>query len=335
MIGMSTTPSFRFEPRRELGRTGFIATAIGIGDLADRTVPIEQCVATLHEAMDRGLNLIDTAPMYEEGYSERIVGTALKGRRDGMFVIDKIDELEEPVRPQALASLERLDLDHVDLFVLHAMSTVEGWRQAAAPGGSMEQIGDLIKQGRCRFRGISSHDPHTLRAAIESDLCDVVMFPVGPFVDQRYVEEILPLAKQRGVGTVCFKTFGAGKLLGDTQGYGRPLQRRPRGKLSSGGQPEPAVGHAHAAPDSEPMGCDELAMLPRLTEAECVHYTLTCDPDVALLGMSFPNEVDAALSAAASFQPLDHARMSEIRLHAARAIEGKGECWWNPTASQP
>jgi hypothetical protein len=66
-----------------------------------------------------------------------------------------------------------------------------------------------------------------------------------------------------------------------------------------------------------------------------VHYTLTCDPDVALLGMSFPNEVDAALSAAASFQCLDHARMAEIRLHAARAIEGKGECWWNPTASQP
>jgi hypothetical protein len=71
-------------------------------------------------------------------------------------------------------------------------------------------------------------------------------------------------------------------------------------------------------------------MLPRLTVDECVHYTMTCDPDVVLLGMSFPNEIEAALTAAADFKPLDHARMAEIRLRAARAIEGKGECWWNP-----
>lgn len=319
-----------FTPRRELGRTGFVATAIGIGDLADRSVPIEECVATLHRSMDRGLNLIDTAPMYENGYSEQVVGEALKGRREGMFVIDKIDELDKSVGPQADASLQRLGLDRVDLFVLHALSTLDGWKQASAPGGSMEQIGELIQQGKCRFRGISSHDPHTLRAALESGLCDVVMFPIGPFVDERYVQEILPLAKRLGVGTVCFKTFGAGKLLGDTQGYGRPLQTRPRGKLSSGGQAEPAVGHAHSASGNEPVGDDASPMLARLAEEECVHYTLTCDPDVALLGMSFPNEVDAALNAAASFQPLNHARMAEIRLHAARAIEGKGECWWNP-----
>ncbi len=61
------------------------------------------------------------------------------------------------------------------------------------------------------------------------------MFPLGPFVDARYVERILPKARALGVGSVCFKTFGAGKLLGDTEGYGRPLSARPRGKLSSGG----------------------------------------------------------------------------------------------------
>ena len=75
-----------------------------------------------------------------------------------------------------------------------------------------------------------------LRAAIESGLVDVVLFAVGPFCDARFVDEILPLARGRGVGTVCFKTFGAGKLLGDTEGYGRPLSARPRGKFSSGGR---------------------------------------------------------------------------------------------------
>jgi len=52
----------------------------------------------------------------------------------------------------------------------------------------------------------------------------VVMFPVGPFVVRRYVDDILQLARKKSVGTVCFKTFGAGKLLGDTTGYDQPLK---------------------------------------------------------------------------------------------------------------
>ena len=85
--------------KRPLGKTGFQATILGIGDLADRTVPQETCVATLRRALGFGLNLVDTAPGYENGYSEQIVGAALKGRRDGVFVIDKIDRLDQPVAP--------------------------------------------------------------------------------------------------------------------------------------------------------------------------------------------------------------------------------------------
>jgi hypothetical protein len=62
-----------------------------------------------------------------------------------------------------------------------------------------------------------------------------------------------------------------------------------------------------------------------------VHYTLTCDPDVALLGMSFPNEQDAAFEAAASFHgPLPPATMADIRRRATEAIAEKGRIWWNP-----
>jgi aryl-alcohol dehydrogenase-like predicted oxidoreductase len=301
-----------FAPVNPLGRTGFKATILGIGDVADRSVPIEQCVATVRRALDAGLNVIDTAPGYEDGYSEEIVGRAIAGRRRDVFVIDKIDHHEQPVEPQVLASLSRLGVEQVDAMVLHGLSTLEGWRKACGPGGAMEQLAAEIARGRCRFRGISSHDPDVLAAAIESGLCDVVMFAVGPWCDRRYVRQILPLARERGVATVCFKTFGAGKLLGDTAGYGRPLQRRPRGKFSSGG-----------------LGAGE-ATLPRLTVRECVHYTLTCGPDVALLGMSFANEQDAAFAAAGDFAPLDEATMADIGARAAGAIEGKGPCWWNP-----
>ena len=304
--------SSRFKPRRELGRTGFSATLLGAGDLADRSVPLETCVATLRRALDAGLNVVDTAPSYEDGYSERIVGRALQGRRDGVFLIDKIDHPDEPVLPQVDASLERLGTA-VDLFVFHGVSSLEVWQKLAQPGGRFAELAAVVTAGKARFRGISSHHPAVLARAIPSGLCDVVMFPIGPFVDARYVEETLPLARQFGVGTVCFKTFGAGKLLGDTSGYGRPLETRPRGKVSSGGSDR-----------------TDVPLLPHLSVSDCLDYTLSCDPDVTLLGLSFPNEQDAAFAAAEGFRHRSAAELAELRDRAVLAMRDKGPAWWNP-----
>lgn len=302
----------RFQPRRPLGRTGFPATRLGQGDLADRAVPRERCVAVLRRALDAGLNVVDTAPMYEDGYSEELVGEALRGRREGVFLIDKVDHLDRPVAPQLDGSLERLGLPAVDLLAFHAVSSLEAWSGLAAPGGGLDQAAEEVARGRARFRGISSHHPDVLAAALDDGRCDVLMFPVGLFVARRYVTEILPRARAAGVGTVCFKTFGAGKLLGDTEGYGRPLAARPRGKVSSGGEDG-------AAPT-----------LPRLDVATCLRYTLTRDPDVALLGLSFENEQDAAWAAAEAFAPMTPAEERAARLAAWEAVREKGAIWWNP-----
>jgi 1-deoxyxylulose-5-phosphate synthase len=301
----------RFAPRRELGRTGFRVTRVGIGDLADGNLPFETCVATLQRALDSGLNLVDTAPSYEDGLSERIVGAALSGRaRDSVFVIDKVDHFDRPVLPQVESSLERLRLERADLFVLHGVSSLEQWKALAAPGGVWDELEACKKAGKCRFIGISAHHPDALEAAL--GVADVLMFPIGPYADARYTERILPEARARGVGSVCFKTFGAGKLLGDTEGYGRPLSQRPRGKLSSGG-----------------VDVSERT-LPHLGVEECVHYTLTIDPDVALLGLSFPNEQDAAFAAAERFRPLGDAELATVRARAIEAMRDKGRCWWDP-----
>jgi 1-deoxyxylulose-5-phosphate synthase len=309
-----TTPLFH--PRRALGRTGFLATILGIGDLADRQLPLEQLVATVWRALDAGLNLIDTAPGYEDGYSEQIVGQALKGSRDGVFVIDKIDHLDQPVAPQIEASLTRLQMDYTDLFVFHNLSTMEAWAHITAPDGGLEQLDNAIRTGKTRFKGISSHSPDVLAAAIPSGLVDVVMFPVGPYVDQRYIQEILPLARRHRVGTVCFKTFGAGKLLGDTSGYNQPLPPLPHGLRSAAGQ---AAGQP---------------LLPYLSVEQCVYYTLTCDPDVALLGLSDPSEQDAAFAVVQSFTaPLGAQQMATIRQCAIAAVVDKGPCRWNPSES--
>jgi aryl-alcohol dehydrogenase-like predicted oxidoreductase len=307
-----SAPAF---PRRPLGRTGFDASIIGIGDVADRNVPLEECAATVRYAVDAGCTVVDTAPNYEGGYSEEVVGHALRGAeglRDRVFVITKIDELGAPVAPQVQGSLRRLQMERADAFVFHNLSDMGVFDALMRPGAAFDQLAECIARGQARFRGISSHHPDVLRAAITAGVCDVVMFPVGPFVDPRYLSETLPLAREHGVGTVCFKTFGAGKLLGDVSGYNQPLQLRPRGKLSSGG-----------AESTQ-------AVLPRLGVEECLHYTLTLDPDVALLGLSFRNEQDEAFAAARRFAPLSPARMADIRERAIEARRDKGPCWWNP-----
>lgn len=291
-----------FAPSRELGRTGFRATRLGAGDVADRSLPIADCVATLARALDAGVNVVDTAPNYEDGLSEQIVGMAVRGRRDRVFVIDKIDHLHAPVAPQVEQSLARLRLTHVDLFVFHACSTLADLDRLLAPGCGFDQLANEVHKGRARFRGISSHHPDVLVKALHAGVCNVVMFPIGPFADPRYERDVLPLAQARGTGTVCFKTFGAGKLLGDTEGYQRPLASRP------------------ASP------------LPRLSVDECLRYTLTIDPDVALLGLSTPAEQDAAWAAASAFTPMAEPELAATRKRAARAIAGKGDVWWNPPA---
>lgn len=290
----------QFKPCRELGHTGFKAAILGIGDLADRKLPLSTLVGTIHRAMDAGLNLIDTAPAYEDGYSEEVVGAALKGRRSGMFVIDKIDHHDKPVSPQIEGSLHRLGLSEVDLFVFHGVSDLETWHRLAGENGGLAQLDACVKDGKARFKGISSHNPTVLKTALESNWCDVVMFAIGPYVDERFTNDILPMTKRLHVGTVCFKTFGSGKLVAETTGYNQPL---PHGTVTSG---------------------------TLLTVEECVSYTLTCDPDVTLLGLSSPHEQDLAFAAAGAFRPLPQDRMADIRLRAAKAVNGKGECWWNP-----
>jgi hypothetical protein len=200
----------------------------------------------------------------------------------------------------------------VDLLAFHAVNDVATFRRLAAPGGGLEEAEAEVARGRARFLGLSSHSPDVLAAALDQGRCDVLLFPVGPCCHPRYVEEILPRARRAGVGTIGFKTFGAGKLVGDTEGYGRPLAARPRGKVSSGGEDA-------AAPT-----------LPRLGVEECLRYTLTLDPDVALLGLSFPNEQDAAFAAAEAFRPMDARELAATRARAAEAIRGKGEVWWDP-----
>ena len=260
---------------------------------------------------------------YENGYSEEIVGRGLAGPARG-HVRDRQDR---PFRPAARLAGRRQPCE------------------AGPPDGRRLRVSWMLRDGRLAGIAARRHDGATGRLCPAPAVCDsaaypatipmcwlrrsaavpanIVLFPVGPFCDERYIGEVLPLARRHEVGTVCFKTFGAGKLVGDTAGYGRPLSPRPRGKLSSGG-----VNPADApSPESSPNS----PLLPTLSVSECVNYTSLC-PDVALLGMSFPNEQDAAFRAAADFRPLSPRELADIRAGApVRPLRAKARIGGIPT----
>lgn len=295
---------------RPLGNTGFAVSRIGAGDVADRTLSRDTCVQTLQRALQNGVNLVDTAPGYEDGFSEEIVGVAVAQQRDSVFVISKIDDFALPLDLQLSASLDRLQMRYLDGYVYHGLSDMQTYCELRDSPDGFAALQQLKARGLVGSVGISSHHPDVLMQAMRDELCDIVMFPVGPFVDARYLIDVLPEAKARNIGTVCFKTFGAGKLVTDTTGYGQPIVERPRGKRSAGVQ---------ASSGSQ-----------NLDVAACVHFTLSHDPDVALIGMSYPSEQDLVWDAYRSFVPKSAEQLADIAARAAVARQGKGPCWWNP-----
>jgi diketogulonate reductase-like aldo/keto reductase len=115
-----------------------------------------------------------------------------------VFVIDKIDALDQPVAPQIAASLTRLQMDYTDLCVFYNLSTREAWSHITAPGGGMEQLDQAIGAGKTRFKGISSHSPEVLEAAIPSGLVDEVL--VGGLLGANTSCPVLPAGWQPSPG---------------------------------------------------------------------------------------------------------------------------------------
>src|SRR5436190_17276735 len=106
-LGPDSLPPLR---RRPLGRTGFEVASIGAGDVADRKVPTPRAVSVLERALALGVNVLDTAPSYEDGLSETIVGHVVRARqsRDSVFVVDKVDRIRSEVLPQLDSSIFRM-----------------------------------------------------------------------------------------------------------------------------------------------------------------------------------------------------------------------------------
>jgi aryl-alcohol dehydrogenase-like predicted oxidoreductase len=199
-------------PRRRLGRTTLDVTCMTLGTGAfgnAEDVTLDESVAIVNLAIDLGVNVIDTAPLYKK--AEEAVGRALGARRKEVVLATKLwaDSVTEAERSLA-NSLKVLKTDAVDILYLHSLGNRSA--EAARPAGPVfEWLVKRRKAGACRFIGVTAHNlPGRLLPFIESGEVDVVLANLN-FADRHtynFEERVLPAARKRDVGVVAMKVFG-------------------------------------------------------------------------------------------------------------------------------
>jgi aryl-alcohol dehydrogenase-like predicted oxidoreductase len=194
---------------RRLGRTGHHSSLAILGGAAFAMDSPEEAGALLHEALDAGVNHLDIAPGY--GSAERAVGPHLKAIRQRLFLACKTAETERDWALRRLdRSLERLQVDELDLYQAHGVTSLEVLDQRDE---AFEVILEARDRGLTKFVGVTGHDLGAPAAHLEAirryDL-DTVMFPVYPAVlaDDDYradVDALLAECAERDVGVMAIK----------------------------------------------------------------------------------------------------------------------------------
>jgi aryl-alcohol dehydrogenase-like predicted oxidoreductase len=208
--------------QRRLGSQGLEVSAEGLGcmGMSQSYGPADEAeaIATIHRALELGISFLDTADMYGPFTNERLVGRAIAGRREQVVLATKfgnerredgswvgINGRAEYVRRCCDASLQRLGIDHIDLYYQHRVDTSvpveETW-------GAMAE---LVAAGKVRFLGISEAAPATIRRAHATHLMSAVQSEYSLFTRDPE-KEVLATCRELGIGFVPYSPLGRGVL---------------------------------------------------------------------------------------------------------------------------
>jgi uncharacterized protein len=191
---------------------------IGIGGWHLGDAPDEkEAVRIVHEAIDAGVNFFDNAWEYHDGKSEEILGRALVGKRDRVFLMTKVCTHGRD-RTLALRQLEdslrRLKTDHLDLWQVHECIYDNDPALHFAPGGVLEALEQAKKDGKVRYVGFTGHkDPNIHLAMLDHGFpFDSVQMPLNCFdgTFRSFEENVVPVASKRGMAIIGMKSLGGG-----------------------------------------------------------------------------------------------------------------------------
>ena len=178
----------------------------------------DESVATIRRALDLGVTFLDTSDMYGSGHNEELVGRAIAGRREEVQLATKfairreggrrrIDNSPEWVREACEGSLRRLGVERIDLYYMHR-------RNPEVPiEESVGAMAELVAQGKVAHLGLSEVNPDTLRAANAVHPITALQSEWSLFT-RELEREIVPTARELGVGIVPYSPLGRGELTG-------------------------------------------------------------------------------------------------------------------------
>ncbi len=202
-------------PRREFGRTGEIVSALGLGGYSFASAKTKsESIRILHEAVDNGITFMDNAWDYQEGRAEKLMGEALKGRRDKVFLMTKLcshGRDKKVAMRQLEESLRRLNTDHLDLWQIHEVVFENDPELHFAPGGAVEALLKARDQGKVRFIGFTGHKSPALHLDMlnRGFPFDSVQMPLSGFDAnfRSFEREVLPVLLKLNIAPIGMKSF--------------------------------------------------------------------------------------------------------------------------------
>jgi aryl-alcohol dehydrogenase-like predicted oxidoreductase len=212
--------------QRRLGHNGPLVSELGLGCMGMSefygATDDAESIRTIHRAIELGITFLDTADMYGAGKNERLVGRAIADRRDRVFLATKFGIVRDPenpskrsisgtpdyVRKACDASLERLGVDHIDLYYQHRVDTSTPIEETV---GAMHE---LVSAGKVRYLGLSEASTQNIRKAAATAPIAALQTEYSLFTREPEENGVFDTIRELGIGFVAYSPFGRGMLTG-------------------------------------------------------------------------------------------------------------------------